>query len=69
MEYRVIWTIDIDADSPEDAARKALAIHRDPNSWATHFEVRDRKGRVQAVDLGYDGEPSSLGNASEASGD
>ena len=37
MEYRLTWTIDLDADSPEDAARKALAIHRDPQSLATVF--------------------------------
>lgn len=53
MEYRVTWTIDLDADSPEDAARRALAIHRNPESWATHFEVRDNKGRICEVDLGY----------------
>jgi len=38
-EYRVRWEIDLDADSPENAARKALAIQRDPHSVATHFEV------------------------------
>jgi uncharacterized membrane protein len=53
MEYKVTWTIDLDADSPEDAARRALEIHRNPESWATHFEVRNRQGRVQEVDLGY----------------
>jgi hypothetical protein len=51
MEYRVIWTIDLNADSPEDAARQALAIHRDPESIATHFEVKDPEGRTQEVDL------------------
>lgn len=38
--YEVKWEIDIDADSPEEAAQKALEIQRDPNSIATHFEVR-----------------------------
>jgi hypothetical protein len=38
-EYRVTWKIDIEADSPEEAAEKALAVHRDPNSIATVFEV------------------------------
>lgn len=52
MEYRVIWTIDLNADSPEDAARKALDIHRNPDSWATHFQVQDPQGRIQEVDLG-----------------
>ena len=58
MEYTVIWTIDLDADSPEDAARKALTIQRDPNSWATHFRVRGPHGRKHEVDLDYPGEPS-----------
>ena len=58
MEYRVTWTIDLDADSPEDAAHKALAIHRNPDSWATHFEVRDPRGRTQEVDLGCSAESS-----------
>lgn len=58
MEYRVIWTIDLDAESPEDAARKALDMHRDPGSWATHFEVRDPQGRIQEVDLGCPAELS-----------
>ena len=41
-EFRVRWEIDLDADSPEDAARQALAIQRDPNSLATIFEVKWR---------------------------
>ncbi|NUM55786.1 MAG: hypothetical protein HUU46_19265 [Candidatus Hydrogenedentes bacterium] len=52
MLYRVTWTIDLDADSPEHAARRALEIHRNPDSWATHFEVRAKRGRVHNVDLG-----------------
>ncbi len=52
-EHTVVWTIELDAVSPEDAARKALAIQRDPGSWATHFEVRDPGGRVRPVDLGH----------------
>jgi hypothetical protein len=51
MEYRVIWTIDLDADSPEDAAFKALAIQRDTASIATHFEVIDPEGQTKEVDL------------------
>ena len=41
-QYLVNWTIGIiDADDPTDAAVKTLAIHRDPNSIATVFEVVD----------------------------
>jgi hypothetical protein len=59
MEYTLSWTIDVDADSPEEAARKALAIHRDPDSWATHFDVRDDTGQVCEVDLGVLPHPSA----------
>jgi len=59
MEYAVIWTIDVDAGSPEEAARKALAIHRNPDSWATHFDVRDETGQVREVDLGVLPHPSA----------
>jgi hypothetical protein len=38
-EYQVVWRMDIEADSAEEAAEKALAVHRDPQSIATVFEV------------------------------
>lgn len=41
-EYRVVWEIDIDADSPEEAAQKALHIQRNPGSIATVFETTPR---------------------------
>lgn len=37
--FRVMWEIDIEADSPEEAAVKALEIQRNPDSWATVFDV------------------------------
>lgn len=37
--YRVGWEIDIYADTAEEAARKALAIQRNPASIATVFNV------------------------------
>lgn len=40
-EYLVEWKIEIDADSPEAAARKALAIQRNPKSIAVVFDVTD----------------------------
>ncbi|MEV5204381.1 hypothetical protein [Streptomyces sp. NPDC053720] len=52
-EYRVTWTIDLDADSPVHAARKALALHRDRLSWATVFTVQGDTGTV-TVDLDPD---------------
>ncbi|MEX7471358.1 hypothetical protein AB4Z39_16795 [Mycobacterium adipatum] len=64
-EYLVGWVIDIQADSHEQAARKALRIQRDPNSIATVFEVQRRHGTggavgsAQSVDLSeIDGLPT-----------
>jgi len=39
--YTVIWTIDLEAETPEAAAAQALEIHRDPESLATFFVVRE----------------------------
>lgn len=65
-EYRVGWVIDIQADSHEQAAGKALDIHRDPSSIATVFEVQRRYGpgevvgSARSVDLSrIDGVPTS----------
>jgi len=38
-EYTVTWEIELDAHSPEEAARKALEIQRDSTSTATFFNV------------------------------
>jgi len=51
MLYRVVWEIDIDAESFEDAARKALDIQRDPESIATCFVIMDDHGNRCEVDL------------------
>ena len=51
MMMRVIWEIDLDADSQREAAEKALAIHRNPESIATVFDVVDKTGRKTTVDL------------------
>lgn len=50
-EYKVIWVIDVDADSPREAAEKALAIHRNPDSIATVFTVTDKHGGETLIDL------------------
>ena len=47
---RVIWEIDIEADSDLEAAQKALQIQRDPSSIALSFEVIDGK-HVTVIDL------------------
>ena len=47
---RVCWEIDVEARTPMEAARKALAIQRDPESIATVFDVQYR-GKMVRVDL------------------
>lgn len=49
---RVIWEIDLDADSPREAAEKALAIQRDTESIATVFDVVNENGSRSRIDLG-----------------
>lgn len=52
--YLVRWEIDIDANTPEEAAAKAAEIQADPESIATHFEVVDQcdpMRRVHDVDV------------------
>jgi hypothetical protein len=53
-EYCVDWCIDLNADTPILAALRALDIHRDPDSIATVFDVRDEHGATYRVDLGFD---------------
>ncbi|MGD9622303.1 MAG: hypothetical protein AB7G47_19940 [Mycolicibacterium sp.] len=50
-EYRVTWTIDLSADSAEHAARKALAIHRNPVSIATVFQVQPHEVSREAAGM------------------
>jgi len=57
MDYRITWTIDLDAPSPVEAALRALAIQRDPDSLALHFHVHDPRGEVFSVDLSHPDEP------------
>lgn len=50
--YVVRWTIDIWADTPEQAARTARLIQLDAESEATIFEVLDVEGNILTeVDL------------------
>jgi len=51
-QYRVTWTIELDEDSPAEAAKVALRIHRDPDSEATSFEVEElATGKRWDIDL------------------
>lgn len=41
-QYKVTWIIDIDAETPEDAAAEALNIQRDVESQALFFTVLNK---------------------------
>lgn len=49
--YLVTWEMHLNATTPREAAERALEIHRDPESIATHFVVSDRKGNYTEIDL------------------
>ena len=64
--YRVTWEIDLEANSPREAAEQAQEIQRDPNSIATVFAVSawaDTKGLVKKptvmIDVQLNGEEAS----------
>lgn len=59
MEYRVTWVIEVEAESPREAAEEAQRIQRDPDSLATVFVVSEYNNggeiqKTQSVDLGID---------------
>ena len=49
--YRVLWAIDLAANSPIEAARQALRIQRDLESIATVFDLTDDGGITERIDL------------------
>lgn len=49
--YRVVWEIDLYAETPEDVAKMAVEIQQKPDSIAHVFTVIDRKGQTVNVDL------------------
>ncbi len=50
-EFRVVWEIDIEAATPKQAAERAFAIQRDPESMATVFAMTDPSGVTTEIDL------------------
>ena len=51
-EFRVTWEIDVDAESPQEAAREAFSTMLDPdNEYLPCFTVKDERGNVLTVDL------------------
>lgn len=72
MEYEVIWRIQIEAETPDEAAREALNIVRDHCSDATFFEVTNREtGETETIDadLLSDEERSDLDGLTETLND
>lgn len=51
MQYRVLWEIDVQAGSAEEAAQAALAIQRDPDSTAVVFDVFTETTGPTRIDL------------------
>jgi hypothetical protein len=52
MEFRVIWEIEIEADSPKEAAQEARAIQLAPSMSATVFDVWAHvAGKMHRIDL------------------
>ena len=49
--YRVVYVIDIGAESPLDAAKKTHEIMAAPDSLAPVFDVVDQGGKVTKIDL------------------
>lgn len=59
MQYKVVWEIDLDAASFEDAARQALEVQRDQASIATCFTVTNENGIRHDIDITYNEQPPS----------
>src|SRR5690242_12484565 len=57
--YQVTWEIELDAESPLDAAEKALKIMQDTASLAVCFSVT-RGGQRHIVDLKADDAPATV---------
>ena len=52
MEFRVIWEIEIEAESPKEAAQEARAIQLTPGMSATVFDVwAYAAGKMHRIDL------------------
>lgn len=51
-EYDVLWRIDKECETPLDAALSAFADMQRPGTWATVFDVTDKKtGVTTRIDL------------------
>jgi hydrogenase maturation factor len=52
--FRIRWEIDIESDSAQEAAEKALQVQRDAESTATVFEVTGRHDATERAWCGAD---------------
>ena len=60
-QFKVVWEIQLEADSPLEAAKLAQEIQQDKNSSATMYYVQeDEKKEVFSVDLLEDDEDAVL---------
>jgi hypothetical protein len=55
-DFHVTWEIELEADTPKDAARKARDMQLDPAAWVDSFTVVDEGGDIHDVNLA-DNEP------------
>ena len=50
-EYKIIWGIDVEADTPQDAANESRRTQLDWGNWANHFQVINQEtGEVFEID-------------------
>lgn len=49
--YVVEWKMEVDAETPEEAARKAFKYMQTPGTTANRFDVLDEEGESFRVDL------------------
>ena len=60
-EFKVVWEIQLDAENPLDAAKKAQEWQKDYENEATQFYVqKDGEKEVFSVDLNEDDEDAVL---------
>lgn len=67
--YRIMWSIDVEADNVWLAAQRALEIQRNPESIAFIFDVIDtkttRSRTIDLLDMTEQPQDSSVYNAEE----
>ena len=59
-QYVVSWNIDVEAETPEEAAEAAFGMMQDPETLATFFHVKEagKGGKGVTVDLRFEDQKS-----------